>query len=456
MSQASSPANRTPGAPHHRASRRAAAALGRTRGFGRAFLETLKDNHFRAMTLLMARANYRRLSDMIAAFAQDLASPEEVEKVRRRVGRGAMRSTLNRANRLAWAVTWIYYPMILLLPWMISLDLFSPPDSGSAHGDQEAVKGISFDQLVTLGVPLGLGYVLVFTAVACRIKPRTEAIHTLKIIRKVRHRVLPVMVLVDSFIIWTVTDTSSGYRPVVQCLAWFALGGAAAALHLLMSLAFAALLKYLFYPRITEHDHPYDELLVAMTMACSKVHSSMGQPFRSTRTRAALVALEAAAGTAEVLALKFSRSASIFDRESRSIARREAFGVADVIRKHKYVLSRAGGPGSHVRVMASLWAGITALTQDDWESVVAQIDQAPRISKIHAAWQRLLPPLVLLTAAFALPLIPDVARIPTVAGSLRITLLITAALTLVLPRESSARAPILDALGKALPIGSQK
>jgi hypothetical protein len=56
----------------------------------------------------------------------------------------------------------------------------------------------------------------------------------------------------------------------------------------------------------------------------------------------------------------------------------------------------------------------------------------------------------LLAAAVALSWIPAVAQAHAVADGVRVTLVITAVLGLVLPRESSARASILDALSKAL------
>ncbi|WP_405634379.1 hypothetical protein OHB53_09410 [Streptomyces sp. NBC_00056] len=117
------------------------------------------------------------------------------------------------------------------------------------------------------------------------------------------------------------------------------------------------------------------------------------------------------------------------------------------------MIIRANGPKSYDRVIESMSAGIIALTDDDWESLMAHALPVSGVSKLRSAVQRIFPPTVMLAAAFLIPLIPQVASSPAVSGSVRVTLMVTAALALILPRESSARAPILDALSKANPIG---
>ncbi|MFG2793007.1 hypothetical protein [Streptomyces sp. NPDC048419] len=367
-----------------------------------------------------------------------------------------MRRTLNRARKVTWTIAWVYYPFAILIPWATSVLPFLVRESNPRSPDLHADNVLS-GEFLRLLLPILAGYILMSTITLCSINPKTLRIPIMTRIKGARSRILSTMTIADSFVIWAASDTSHAARlGVLPGIGWFLLGALVAGTHIIATITFISLLKFLVYSRIEDFEHPYDALLVAMATACAEAHTHRSHWFKPTSTREVLASLERAASAAEMLAGKFSRLTSITDMEARKTAKEEAFGIAELIRKHKYAISRASGPGSYDRVIASLWAGITALVNDDWAAMLTEVNQSPRISKLHAAWQRLLPPVVLLGAAFTLPLIPDVANIPAVASSLRVTLLITAALTLVLPRESSARAPILDALGKALPIRPDK
>ncbi|MFF4710115.1 hypothetical protein ACFY2V_01695 [Streptomyces eurythermus] len=105
---------------------------------------------------------------------------------------------------------------------------------------------------------------------------------------------------------------------------------------------------------------------------------------------------------------------------------------------------------SGVGADAQYWTGVLALVEDDWETLTAEAPPVTAFSRLRRTAAAVWPPIVLLTAAIALPWIPAVAQAPDVAGGVRVTLIITAVLSLVLPRDSSAKAAILDTLGKAL------
>ncbi|QTZ90731.1 hypothetical protein [Streptomyces auratus] len=195
----------------------------------------------------------------------------------------------------------------------------------------------------------------------------------------------------------------------------------------------------------------YDLLLLAMIDVCATTHRRRDTWFTDTARTEVARAIETAARTAEKAAPRPGLMAG-----TRHVVRNDALRLAAVIREHKKPILRASGPSSFDRVTESMWSGVVALIEDDWATLTAAAPPVTAATKLRRFASRIGPQTVLLGAAFAIPLIPAVAEAPAVASSVRVTLIVTAVLGLALPRESPARAPILDVLGKALPFKSEK
>ncbi|MFG2864735.1 hypothetical protein [Streptomyces sioyaensis] len=194
----------------------------------------------------------------------------------------------------------------------------------------------------------------------------------------------------------------------------------------------------------------HDLLLLAMIDVCATTHRRRDAWFADTARTEVVRAIEAAARTAE------AAFRTGFIPSTRHLVRNDALRLAAVIRQHKKPILRATGPSAFDRVTESMWSGVVALIEDDWAALTAAAPPVTAATKLRRFVSRTGPQAVLLGAAFAIPLIPAVAEEPAVASSVRVTLIVTAILGLALPRESSARAPILDVLGKALPFKPEK
>ncbi|MEU5544755.1 hypothetical protein AB0G85_20520 [Streptomyces sioyaensis] len=194
----------------------------------------------------------------------------------------------------------------------------------------------------------------------------------------------------------------------------------------------------------------HDLLLLAMIDVCATTHRRRDTWFADSARTEVVRAIEAAARTAEAA----FRTGLI--PSPRYLVRNDALRLAAVIRQHKKPILRATGPSAFDRVTESMWSGVVALIEDDWAALTAAAPPVTAATKLRRFASRIGPQAVLLGAAFAIPLVPAVAEEPAVASSVRVTLIVTAILGLALPRESSARAPILDVLGKALPFKPDK
>ncbi|MGA5363926.1 hypothetical protein [Streptomyces purpurascens] len=214
-------------------------------------------------------------------------------------------------------------------------------------------------------------------------------------------------------------------------------GGLAAWLYVWVA---SALRKWVTRPVL----RPYDLLLLALVDACAETHTHRSTWFLRRSRKVVERALGKAARHAEIAV-----PASIFPG-GRGPARADTQRLASVIRRHRTPIARASGPASFDLVVQSLSSGVLALIDDDWEALTAAAPPVTALSRLRRVAAAVWPAAVLVAAAVALPWIPAVAQAPAVADGVRVTLIITAVLGLVLPRESSAKTSILDAFDKAM------
>ncbi|MEW2509066.1 hypothetical protein [Streptomyces sp. NPDC046870] len=208
----------------------------------------------------------------------------------------------------------------------------------------------------------------------------------------------------------------------------------------------SALIKWVVRPVL----RPYDLLLLGLVDACEVTRAHRGTWFEERSRKAVERALEKAARKAET-----ALPARPFP-DGRGPARADTLRLAAVIRQHRTPIARASGPTSFDVVTKSLWTGVLALITDDWETLIAAAPPVTALSRLRRTAAAVWPPVVLITAAVALPWIPAVGQTSDVANGVRVTLIMTAVLSVVLPRDSSAKASILDALSKALSRGTEK
>ncbi|MEU4088713.1 hypothetical protein [Streptomyces aureus] len=223
------------------------------------------------------------------------------------------------------------------------------------------------------------------------------------------------------------------------------------ALAALMLVAVASRAVESFTLMFRPNVHPLDPLAVRLAEAIFVADSNRHKWAKVKALDDTLHAIEAVARAADSLAFSLSRSLPVSDQQTRVAVRDDARAMAALIRKHKLEIMRGTSANSYDRVISSLWGGLMALTNDDWASLTSAATPVPGPTPVRAAIRRLTPVVVLISAGVLLPLLPQISDNSAVAGSLRVTLLVTAALALVLPQDSIARSPILEALGKAMP-----
>lgn len=146
-----------------------------------------------------------------------------------------------------------------------------------------------------------------------------------------------------------------------------------------------------------------------------------------------LLAIEAASETAEYLFPGPYRASLRGDPATQNWCRGQSSNIAAAMRRHKEAVLHASATEDFDRMTQSWCAGLVAAAKGDWETLT-RIPGAPKTRLlIRNVVRYLLPAMVLIAAAFLLPLVPGVARTPAVVESLRLSLLIPAALVLLAP-----------------------
>ncbi|GGX89891.1 hypothetical protein [Streptomyces anandii] len=411
------------------------------------------------LSVEVVRAEAERYRDRVTASSAIALNAEETALVGRAVARAAARRAIHEEVTKEWWPLAIPGGLLLAgaLPWVIRLV--------TVHRNDEVTLGLPWlnhvinthDTPAPPSASLWIGLGFFFFSAAGVMVLRAQHLH----LRQPRGRSLRAgrMALLQALVLGLVTvslfffaysgGVHGGQWPAARdALVRLAAKGAQAVLTVLaigllvlvwVSVCFT-LTKWMVRPVL----RPYDLLLLGLVDVCEVTHAHRGTWFQERSRRAVERALEKAARKAET-----ALPARPFPG-GRGPARADTLRLAAVVRQHRTPIARAGGPASFDVVTKSLWAGVLALIDDDWETLTAAAPPVTALSRLRRTAAAVWPPVVLLTAAVALPLIPAVAQAPDVAGGVRVTLIITAVLSLVLPRDSSAKASILDAVGKAL------
>lgn len=201
-----------------------------------------------------------------------------------------------------------------------------------------------------------------------------------------------------------------------------------------------------------EAEQPLDVTVKALLLAASLLFMSLKVNEYSIRSVRRIVRRELFSAASMV---KSNHSSLAFTFRSERALRREVkvahARIAQAIREHARKLATAQTEEQCRDVASSLLGGLRAALQGDIDALLENAPELTRSSKIRDAIRWITPALVMMIFAVVIPLLPGVGD---AAGSVRIILLATAALTLI-PGASSARPTIEGALSKALP-GSQK
>ncbi len=162
-----------------------------------------------------------------------------------------------------------------------------------------------------------------------------------------------------------------------------------------------------------------------------------------------LLAIETASDMAEYLFPGRHRSALRGDHVTQNWCRVQSSNIAAALRKHKESVLYASSAKDFDRIAESLCSGLVAAAQGDWQALTL-IPGAPATkSRIKSVARYLLPSAVLIAAAFLLPRVPGLSMTPEVTDSLRLSLLIPAALVLLTPLTPEA-AKVTETISKAL------
>ncbi|MCQ4082462.1 hypothetical protein NGB36_18105 [Streptomyces sp. RB6PN25] len=197
---------------------------------------------------------------------------------------------------------------------------------------------------------------------------------------------------------------------------------------------------------------PYDLLIYAWAQAVREIErADQGWPSRKS--------MKQACGAIDLLghlARTELQMEWLFDAESscREEYKREALTVARHIWGYERILTRsAGGKDA---ILQDLLKGLAFLALGDRESLLENLPldagDSERTWKdsLKDAAKRIFPGTILAGAGFFLPMIPGVTSQGVLAGNLRITLLVMAALSLISAPEEVAK-KVNDALNRALP-----
>ncbi|MFE7568504.1 hypothetical protein ACFU76_16335 [Streptomyces sp. NPDC057539] len=415
-------------------------------------------------SVALVRAQAVQYRGRVASSCGSALTAEETALVGKEAARAAARRAVDEAVTSTWGPIGLVGPLLVAaaLPWIIRKATTSPVaelffpfswlsrviETNDAPGHYSALFYIGFGLLLfTVALVLLSGSLLDHLASSARAvhAGRVAFVHSLAL-----------CVVAVSLILFAVPGGVHGgqWSTTSEILARTAARIASAVLALLViGLAIAVcfvtvsvLLGWVIRPIM----RPYDPLLLALVDACAVTHAHRDTWFLPNSRKAVERSLKNAARQAEtaVPARPFPGG--------RELARADTLRLAAVIRQHRIPIARASGPASFDLVAQSLWSGVIALIDDDWDALTAAAEPVTALSRLRRTAATLWPPVVLLAAAIALPWIPGVEQAPALVNGLRVTLVVTAVLGLALPRESAARTSILDALGKALPSRTEK
>lgn len=141
----------------------------------------------------------------------------------------------------------------------------------------------------------------------------------------------------------------------------------------------------------------------------------------------------------------------VSEKELRRSIKMTHARIAARIRDHAEALAKAHTKEDYKKICDSMLGGFLAALEGDMEALLETAPQITRLSRLSRFARHIAPAAAMALFAGIIPLLPGAGD---AAGSVRVLLLATAALTLI-PGSTSARATIEGALNKALP-GQQK
>jgi hypothetical protein len=198
--------------------------------------------------------------------------------------------------------------------------------------------------------------------------------------------------------------------------------------------------------RVARRCRPLDRLLLMTTVLAADIHTLSRRRLSPTDNYLLCRRLEG-------LALVAERDLTMPHRGPRSVRRelrRDALRVAAVYRSHRLPLTTAAGPQDADRIVASLVAAIEALATANRTALLANApENVPERNLIRRILARAWPASLFVASGALLPLIPPIAHQPSIASSLRWSLIVAGVLTFVAGQDTVSR--IGTPLDKALP-----
>ncbi|MFJ6011403.1 hypothetical protein [Streptomyces sp. NPDC092952] len=253
---------------------------------------------------------------------------------------------------------------------------------------------------------------------------------------------VPLVALISAYTWWVVYSMDSGMAGLSPPVARFSI----------LVLIFGSLPgTFWFYRKwrrsVRVEAHAYDVLAIAVLHVADRIYEERNLWRRGAKVRQWCGSLEnLAVEAARYLALRERIDPA--DAGLRSELRDEALRVGESIRLHKRALVTAVSAEDVERVVASLVNGIDALVREDRAALLANAPGLPsRASRLRAAGARVLPGVVLIGIAWALPLIPGISH--TAESSARLMLLVLGVTSILSSPDAAGH--VRDVLGKALP-----
>ncbi|MFJ2148613.1 hypothetical protein ACIOHB_07515 [Streptomyces microflavus] len=194
---------------------------------------------------------------------------------------------------------------------------------------------------------------------------------------------------------------------------------------------------------------PLDREVLSLLSCAGRTQKWSGRWSEPSRSRYLVAEIESAARKFESAA-RMQRRSPFIDRSSKRAALTHTYRISAAIRNHKAILVNAGTSDDYVKVSESLSSAVYLISTGQTMGLLENAPEVTVISQFRRAIRRFLPALILLVAAFSLPLIPAIDGNAQLVSSIRVTLLVAGVLALVLPVDSPASGRIMETLTRSL------
>ncbi len=141
------------------------------------------------------------------------------------------------------------------------------------------------------------------------------------------------------------------------------------------------------------------------------------------------------------------RRTTLADWAIRRQGCRDGAALAELVERHRLALARVRTRSEYLRICDSLLSGVHSLATDDLEELLAHQMAEPFVPRASRLLRRFIPALILLAAAFLVPVLPGVNG--QTGEGVRWLLLMTALLSLV-PSHDLTSGTVRTALDRAL------